>query len=146
CGAGNDRIWGQGGSDTIYGELGNDRIYGGSGNDNIDGGAGNDVIHGGEGQDVMAGGEGNDTFQISGKWGTHYWRSSDFALIKDFTVGEDTIQLHGDASNFRLGAISEGNTSGVGIYMGANKDNLIAVLENASTEQVSLQDKSFSYV
>ncbi|MEM9003112.1 MAG: G8 domain-containing protein [Cyanobacteria bacterium P01_F01_bin.86] len=146
-GKGNDRLWGGSGNDHIIGGKGNDRLWGGSGNDHIIGGKGNDHLAGGTGRDVLEGGEGADTFAISGTWGTHYWRSSDFATISDFAVGKDKIQLHSEAADHHLGAIFKDDTSvGVGIFIGKNKDNLIAVLENVSTEQLSLEDSNFSYV
>ncbi|MFO1143452.1 MAG: SGNH/GDSL hydrolase family protein [Amaricoccus sp.] len=60
AGAGNDRIFSQGGGDTVLAGIGNDRVFGGSGRDILAGGAGDDRMHGGAGDDVVAGSDGND--------------------------------------------------------------------------------------
>lgn len=143
--AGDDLLRSQGKPAQLYGRAGNDRLYGGNGGDVLYGGAGNDFLHGGAGKDLLHGGAGKDIFRIGGKHGTHYWQSEEFATINDFTPGEDTIQLHGQASDFRLGAVAMADMTGVGIFQGSNQDNLIAVVEHITTDQLNLEDNNFSY-
>ncbi|SEI50604.1 Hemolysin-type calcium-binding repeat-containing protein [Allopseudospirillum japonicum] len=100
------------GSVTIYGNDGNDTIYGGGDNsadvDTIYGGAGNDIIIGGVGEDILYGDEGNDIFRLTVLTKTGVATGTpagvDAAvsataisgvadLIKDFTQGEDKIDL-----------------------------------------------------
>ncbi|MBE9066802.1 hypothetical protein IQ260_09065 [Leptolyngbya cf. ectocarpi LEGE 11479] len=139
--AGDDVLRSQHEPAQLQGGLGNDRLYGGNGSDALYGNAGNDFLHGGAGQDSLHGGAGQDIFRIGGNHGTHYWRREEFATINDFTMGEDTIQLHGQASDFRLGATAD--RAGVGIFQGSN--NLIAVVENVTPDQLNLEDNNFSY-
>ena len=65
-------------NDTLDGGAGDDKIYGQEGDDTITGGADDDYIEGGSGNDtfVYADGSGND-------------------VIKDFTIGEDTLDVSG---------------------------------------------------
>jgi hypothetical protein len=81
-----DVLDGGDGDDSAIGFDGDDLISGGAGNDNLDGGAGNDILEGGEGADILAGGAGKDTF---------LYHAGDIGqdTIRDFTVGEDTIDL-----------------------------------------------------
>ncbi len=85
--SGNDFISGENDSDHLFGGRGHDVLDGGNGKDFIFGGAGNDLIFGGKGNDVLTGGKGADVFvfEANAKGGSN--------LIKDFTVGEDKIQI-----------------------------------------------------
>ncbi|MEM1314431.1 MAG: M10 family metallopeptidase C-terminal domain-containing protein, partial [Pseudomonadota bacterium] len=58
-------------------------------------GRGDDLISGGAGRDVLSGGRGDDVFLLSERE-----RARD--VIRDFTRGEDELQLHrsGDAFTF----------------------------------------------
>ena len=84
-GKGDDTFYGGTGDDRLQGEEGNDTLYGGVGDDRIKGGDGNDTIYGGAGDDRIYGGAGNDTFVVGINHGND--------RIKDFTDGEDTIDL-----------------------------------------------------
>ena len=97
------RIVGGAGGDEISGGLGKDVLVGGEGSDNMSGGDGEDSILGtsaavfGAGEkDTLTGGGDNDTF-ILGDATNAYYNSSpvagDFALITDFTPGDDIIEL-----------------------------------------------------
>jgi T1SS-143 domain-containing protein len=68
-----------GGNDTLDGGAGNDTIFGQEGNDVITGGAGNDVLYGGTGEDVFMYNAGDNGVDV----------------IKDFTVGEDVLDISG---------------------------------------------------
>ena len=96
-GGGNDKIFGQNGVDIMFGGAGddylnggsdNDGLRGGTGNDILDGGSGNDILIGGLGDDILTGGTGEDIF----KW-VDQGADSGIDTIKDFTVGEDLIDL-----------------------------------------------------
>lgn len=69
----------------ITGNSLDNEIKGGSGNDTISGGAGSDTLIGGKGNDVLTGGKGNDVFVYS--------KGND--VIKDYTAGQDKIELDG---------------------------------------------------
>lgn len=69
----------------IIGNSLDNSIQGGSKNDTISGGAGNDTLTGGAGNDVLTGGKGKDVFV--------YTKGND--TIKDYTAGDDVINLQG---------------------------------------------------
>ena len=75
---------------------------------------------------------------------------SDYALIEDFNVLEDTIQFYGLADNYLLGSSPDGSNAQA-IYFDANsngvynhKDNLIALVE--SDTELSLSESYFTFV
>ena len=117
---GADRMDGLGGNDRLYGFGGNDLIYGGEGDDDAAGGTGDDTLYGGQGSDELWGEEGDDTL-YGGEGDDYIWGDAgDDTLsggegadtfiyhpdydtggsdtIKDFTVGEDAIDLSEFAS------------------------------------------------
>lgn len=73
---------------AILGNEGNDVIIGSQGDDYIDGGLGNDVLSGGGGSDILNGNGGDDTFKFTDA-------NDGVDEIRDFTVGEDTIDISG---------------------------------------------------
>lgn len=132
-------LWGTTGSDVITGGSGNDRLSGvlASGTTASAMGAGQiDVLTGSGGADVFVLGDSRGVFyddRSSGNLGT-----SDYARIKDFTSGEDKLQLRN--ANY-LFTVSSGNLS---LYWdrngngkldtgGRNRDELIALLEGVSS-------------
>ena len=78
-------LYGEDGKDKLYGRDGNDRLYGGDRNDKLFGQSGNDMLTGGLGNDQLTGGAGRDKFCI----GIGIGRD----VVKDYTFGEDKIQL-----------------------------------------------------
>lgn len=105
-GNGNDTVFGGQGNDSLTGEAGSDNIIGGDGNDNLSGGNGNDRLTGvdpfvatfgfGRGErDNLSGGGGSDTFVLGADNRVFYdgLGNNDFALINDFTLGQDFIEL-----------------------------------------------------
>jgi subtilisin family serine protease len=131
----------------LWGTTGNDTITGGNGNDRLSGvlASGTTANAMGAGQiDVLTGGAGADVFVLGDSRGVFYDdRSSrnlgtaDYARIKDFTAGEDKLQLRN--ANY-LFTVSSGNLS---LYWdlngngkldtgGRNRDELIALLEGVS--------------
>jgi Ca2+-binding RTX toxin-like protein len=132
-------LWGTTGSDVITGGTGNDRLSGvlASGTTASAMGAGQiDVLTGSGGADVFVLGDSRGVFyddRSSGNLGT-----ADYARIKDFTTGEDKLQLRN--ANY-LATVSSGNLS---LYWdrngngkldtgGRNRDELIALLEGVSS-------------
>ena len=123
-GNGKDTIFGGRGNDTIDGGRGRDSILGGAGNDSITGGNGHDTISGvdstsaepGFGEiDTLQGGAGRDVFQLGDANDFFYDEGTtvspgdnsplgltDYALIKDFAIGRDSIQLNGSADQYVL--------------------------------------------
>jgi hypothetical protein len=148
----NDTLNGGLGKDTLNGGNGNDRLMGGDGNDNLTGGDGNDTLIGVNSSesspgtqeiDILTGGAGVNTF-VLGDANNIYYDESDFkvpnpnqfvngyGLIKDFTSGQDTIQLKGGV-NYKLQNVSlDGGVSGRGIFVdnpGFLPDQLIGVIQ-----------------
>jgi Ca2+-binding RTX toxin-like protein len=152
----NDNLQGFANNDTLDGNSGNDSINGGDGNDNVIGGAGNDTVNGGAGNDLiigvnpysntpginevdnLAGGVGGDTFVLGNNTTVFYDDNNitnagtgNYALITDFNLNEDKIQLQGAKSNYSL-TVSGSNTS---IYL--NKPSgepaeLIAIIQGVT--------------
>jgi Ca2+-binding RTX toxin-like protein len=115
--AGDDLVEGGTGNDTIFGGtgFGNDTLSGGDGIDLLIGGAGNDYLSGGNGNDrligteafgsgfgfdsgesdTLTGGAGSDTFVLGAGTQIFYRNGgqSDFALITDFNINQDLIEL-----------------------------------------------------
>ena len=159
-GDGNDTLLGGNGHDFLIGHLGSDTLVGGQGNDTLLG-----VIHSastnenglfGEGTiDKLTGGPGNDTFVLGDGSRTFYNDGdlfssglADFALIEDFKKSEDTIRLHGNVSDYRLGAVTVGADSGVGIYLtnahAGQSDELVGLVKGQNS--VSLTANYFEYI
>ncbi|MGH1413597.1 MAG: calcium-binding protein [Pelagimonas sp.] len=84
-GAGHDTVGGGRGNDTLRGGTGADQVWGSEGNDFLSGDDGHDTVAGGTGNDTLLGGAGNDTFTFYAQPGND--------VIRDFTVGEDQIQI-----------------------------------------------------
>jgi Ca2+-binding RTX toxin-like protein len=118
-GDGNDTLGGGNDNDFLAGDNGNDRLYGDAGNDNLVGAqyanyvAGDRVLQSnakfGTGErDTLTGGAGNDTFWLGMSNAVFYDDGTassgqfDYALITDFTIGQDKIQLNGIASSYKL--------------------------------------------
>ena len=81
----NNAMFGGDGDDFVSGQQGNDTLEGGAGNDSLLGGIGDDTLIGGAGNDDLYGYKGADTFVYNAYDGND--------TIKDFTNGEDTIDL-----------------------------------------------------
>jgi hypothetical protein len=132
-------LWGTVRSDTITGGAGPDRITGvlSSGTDAVSMGLGQiDVLTGGLGPDVFILGDSRGVFyddRIIGNLGT-----SDYALIKDFKIGEDKLQLKKRESYIwetkegNLFFYSDRNRNRALETTGVNQDELIAVLEGVT--------------
>ncbi len=160
-GIGNDALFGETGNDVLDAGDGNDMMDGGLGNDNVIGGLGNDVILGGAGNDTltgagslkngvgeidqMTGGVGVDIFNLGFSKSGFYddgnassFGRSDYALITDFAVGQDKLQLKGAASGYYLAASGVAGVSGIGLYaeQGAT-DELVAIIRTANASALN---------
>lgn len=156
----NDYLNGGSGNDELYGGIDSDRLVGGAGNDTLVGGVGGVnsrlVIDDGtpkpqEGEvDRLTGGEGRDTFVLGNTKRVFYasrkLRGSDrddYAIITDFTNGEDTIQLKG-GTRYTLQRITLGKISGIGIYaeQSASQSNeLIGIVQGVSLSSLNLSNR-----
>lgn len=121
-------FWAGNSGDEIEGRGGDDDIYGWGGNDNIHGGAGLDFIEGNGGADDLRGGPGGDIFS--------YREASDSGLkaterdtIRDFTQGEDRINLSAPLDNFGLFLGTDPFTGSAGVvrYAIANGKTTVSV-------------------
>ncbi|MCU0571289.1 MAG: NF038122 family metalloprotease [Oculatellaceae cyanobacterium Prado106] len=93
-GIGDDKLTGLKGDDQLLGRGGADRLWGGQGNDDLQGQAGRDVLRGGQGDDILDGGEADDLMLGGAGSDRFVFRpNSGFDRIRDFTPGEDKIQL-----------------------------------------------------
>ncbi|MEA5463289.1 CARDB domain-containing protein, partial [Leptothoe sp. PORK10 BA2] len=151
---GDDNIFGGGGNDNLRGGRGDDDIIGGSGSDIVNGERGDDFLVGvditnttnpGSNQvDQLIGGLGDDTFFLGDSSQSYYvdTTSLDYALIADYTAGEDIIVLHGNASSYSLGTPSTGLPTGTGIFQG---NELVAIVQG-DTAALSLTGEAFTYL
>jgi subtilisin family serine protease len=133
-------LWGTVGSDTITGGNGPDRITGvlSSGTDAVSMGLGQiDILTGSVGSDVFLLGDSRGVFyddRIIGNLGT-----SDYALIKDFKIGEDKLQLKKgnsyiwETKNGNLFLYSDRNRNRTLETTGVNRDELISIIEGVTT-------------
>ncbi|VEP18083.1 hypothetical protein H1P_690003 [Hyella patelloides LEGE 07179] len=136
-------------NDSLRGSSNSDTLVGGSGKDSIQGHSGEDIITGvnpnlesaGLGEiDTLVGGANSDYFLLGDIHQTFYddgeSRSrglEDYALIKDFDVTEDIIEISGSKTNYRLGFSPIRDITGTAIYRVGNideTDELIAILED----------------
>jgi len=148
----NDILNGGNGKDTLNGGNGNDRLMGGEDNDILTGGDGDDTLigvnsseasPGAQEIDILTGGAGVNTFVLGDANNIYYNESglqvpnpnpfvNGYGLIKDFTSGQDTIQLKGGV-NYKLEDVSlNGGVSGRGIFVdnpGLSPDQLIGVIQ-----------------
>ena len=179
----NDNLYGGKGNDGLSGDLGNDNLYGEDGNDSLVGNQGNDVLFGGTGNDTLNGagflgrsvdtgsgsidtltaGSGKDTFILQGynplgQVAPLYVGSgnSDYALITDFNLQDDVIELarsNGQVPvaspvEYHLGTSPDGLPGGTAIFADnlGTKPDLIAILQNVSPNSVSLDQPYFQFV
>ncbi|HEY9692686.1 MAG TPA: hypothetical protein V6D15_10795 [Oculatellaceae cyanobacterium] len=154
---GNDSLNGGTGDDTLLGGIDNDTLSGSVGNDSLDGGDGDDILVGSNltpGQlDILTGGTGKDLFVLANDIAAFYddgdvasGGTADYALIKDFVTGTDTIRLTGAASNYLLNATTGDLPAGTGIYVdkpGSEPDELLGIVENVTGLTLTSQDFNF---
>lgn len=116
-GMGKDIILGSYNHELIYGRLGDDVLTGSSGNDTLFGQNGDDLLNGTDSianglleKDILIGGKGADTFILGDEKGAYYSQTQlkDQAFIKDFSVAEDRILLHGRADSYQFNSVHNG--------------------------------------
>lgn len=127
---GNDILLGNEGDDWLRGNKSSNNLYGGLGNDTL---TGTKSSYSGNEIDRLNGGGGADIFVLGDKSGVFYAKNSnrDRAIIRDFRIDQDTIQLNGSASNYELKSISnnthiihtDGKRDLIGIVKGENIAN-----------------------
>ncbi|MGK7942754.1 MAG: CAP domain-containing protein [Crocosphaera sp.] len=159
-------------ADTTEGSTSPDPVTSDPTNLNLNGGVGNDILQGGDGNDVLVGvdptmanagkgeidilfgGSGSDVFVLGDESQAYYNDDllnnrglADYALIKDFKVGEDVIELH--RGSYSLGSSPWGMPSGTAIYVNESQNSyeLIAIVEDISASTLfSNVGISFSFV
>ena len=113
---------------NITGNTQGNTIYAGKAGGTLNGGAGDDTIYGGTGNDTLTGGTGNDTFVYANGGGTD--------TIKDYTVGEDTIEI-------TSGSVSSTMVSDEDVVFTVGEGSV--TVEGASGKTISLKDWRGSY-
>jgi hypothetical protein len=110
-GAGNDKLYGDDGDDMLSGGNNNDKLYGGNNNDKLYGGFGKDLLKGDTGRDTLQGDAGKDTMFGGSSADTFVFtktsdskvKASKADIIKDFTQGQDKIDLHFIDASTKIG-------------------------------------------
>ncbi len=143
-----------GGNDQLFGSSGANQLSGGVGRDSLSGGDGNDSLvgcfagkNGGRGEvDTLTGGKGVDEFVLGWSGGRLYDDGNaidagkrDYALITDFTVGQDRLILDGSEKGYLVGASTVTGVAGTGVFADSNAnskldstDELMAVVRSSS--------------
>jgi peroxidase len=126
------------GHDFLLGKCGNNALTGSDGNHKLSHEA--DILYGDSEADLFVLGKKNHVFYNAAG-------NCDYASIQDFTIGQDTIQLKGSASNYILDASPIAGISGTAIYWqepGATIGDLIGVVQDVCG--LSLNSNSFAFV
>jgi Ca2+-binding RTX toxin-like protein len=145
---------------TLSGNAGNNQLSGAGGNDSLFGDGGDDILTGatpsstfGRGEiDTLTGGTGSDVFVLGTSGGALYndavstnIGNADYALITDFELGTDRLQLRGTAAGYRLGAHTvSGLTAHQGLFLelGAT-DELIAIIQGSPIATIDSTTANF---
>lgn len=172
-GFGSDTQLGGDGNDILNGDLnfnsqfnspssfnlfnGNDVQIGGNGNDELNSGAGEDKLNGtgdrfGAGEiDQITGGSGKDIFVVGDRQDAFYssQKDLDYALITDFDIDRDTIELHGEITDYAIAPTAGDLPQGTGLYLDVDSSGDISDTDELiiiSTQTFSSLDKGFSFV
>jgi Ca2+-binding RTX toxin-like protein len=154
-------------ADNLSGDSAGNQLFGLKGNDALNGRGGNDELFGcytetggGRGEvDQYTGGAGKDLFALGTESGVLYddgrrgsSGAKDYVVVKDFTVRQDRLQLHGNKSDYFLGASPVRGVAGQGLFHDTNNnsrldksDELIGVLQSNSalTRQNTIDTAQF---
>ncbi|WP_017659658.1 hypothetical protein [Baaleninema simplex] len=139
--------------DNLVGSPENDVLLGQTGDDTL---TGTDAATAGQGEiDILVGGGGEDTF-VLGDASTVFYNdgrdrtpgTSDYAIVADFNLEYDTIQLHGTAEDYSLGEVpGDSPISGTVIYKNSPPDSVtpeaIGILAGV---EVSSFSQGFTFV
>ncbi len=143
---GNDQIKALDGDDCLTGGVGNDHLYGGNGNDILNGT--DDVALGKWEVDNLTGGAGRDRFVLANTDTSYYFGGAwgDFAILNDFTVGEDVVVLHGPANQYVIETdLAQGSSILYCLGNDADKSrDAIAVFKGNTN--LSLSSPSFEFI
>ncbi|MEL6486384.1 MAG: type I secretion C-terminal target domain-containing protein, partial [Pseudomonadota bacterium] len=146
-GRGNDTLYGNSGNDVLKGKRGDDVLVGNSGNDILKGNSGNDILIGGAGTDTLRGGSGEDTFVLD--IDTTFGATSSRDMIRDFTLGEDTLDIRGVLDDFDADLDSladrvkmEQLKSGTNLLVDANGDGEFVEIAFLKGTVLTLEDLS----
>jgi Ca2+-binding RTX toxin-like protein len=140
-------------NDILTGTSSNNVLWGGLGNDTLTGanastaGVGEiDTLIGGGGQDKFVLGDATSVFYDDGKSATAGLQ--DYAIVTDFNIAEDIIQLKGAATDYTLGAIPAGfGFTGTAIYKSASSSTAVPELIGAVVGvNVSSFSSGFTFV
>jgi Ca2+-binding RTX toxin-like protein len=169
--AGDDKLTGDAGNDFLSGGDDWDSLAGGDGNDILSGDAGSDVLQGDKGNDrlvgydlkqssnyetdTLTGGAGKDTFVVGDKDEIRYVDADsqtsgdyDYALITDFNIKEDTIQLKGSAQIYSLDFFTTSGRVDAAIIYDPNTEargEVVSIVRGVS-ENFSSNEPYFSFV
>ncbi|MEO0706666.1 MAG: cadherin domain-containing protein [Cyanobacteria bacterium J06649_5] len=130
---------GTGADESFFGAGGNDVLIGGGGNDRLNGTNG---ISRGVGEvDNLSGSEGADAFLLGDTDGAFYVGNGfgDFAIINDFSAGEDSIVLAGSAGDYTL----VDGTEGEAFILTNNGNDAIARISGQSSANLDLSTFDF---
>jgi Ca2+-binding RTX toxin-like protein len=148
--AGNDTLVGGNGDNTLVGGLGNDQLVGGTGNDQLIGVDTDQGLPGIGEVDTLVGGDGQDTFVLGANGQVYYDDGdslsdgvADHAMITDFNMAEDVIQLVGSALDYRLGSGTQGTATEIWHQASGAVDELVAVVAQAT---ITNFDQGFTFV
>ncbi|EDX87224.1 hypothetical protein S7335_4931 [Synechococcus sp. PCC 7335] len=152
-GSSNLYIVGTDGNDTLVGDGTNQKIVGGRGKDRLVGVDESAHRPGLGEQDVLIGGIGADRYVLGNTLGAFYDDGdigtsglADFAEIRGFSERQDIIELHGVASDYRLGATTVRGKDNLGIFLTSGEDELIAVLKDSQQKNLSFESSAFEFV
>ncbi|HEY9624483.1 MAG TPA: heparin lyase I family protein [Crinalium sp.] len=138
-GSSRDFIYGRGGSDRLLGRSGNDVMSGEAGNDILAGGSGNDTLRGGSGRDNLVGDSGRDRFVLAETPAKTKVSSAD--IIRDFTNGQDTIQLSGGLTFERLRILQgKGKNAQDTLLRDSRTGKYVAVLKGVDSRTIDRND------
>jgi serralysin len=169
--AGDDNLMGDAGKDFLSGGDEWDSLAGGDDNDTLSGDAGSDLVQGDKGDDrlvgydfkqsptyetdTLTGGAGKDTFVVGDKDEIRYIDADsqtsgdyDYALITDFNIKEDTIQLKGSAQMYGLDFFTTSGRVDAAIIYDPNTEargEVVSIVQGVS-ENFSLSEPYFSFV
>jgi Ca2+-binding EF-hand superfamily protein len=93
--------------------------------------------------DLLTGSAGADTFVLGNKDNLYYvdLGQQDYALITNLRL-EDSIQLHGNAGDYVLGAAPIGVAKGTGIFLASDPNELIGIIQGDFLSHLSLSNTS----
>jgi ELWxxDGT repeat protein len=116
-------------------------VFGGNGDDALVG-VQNLLVNPGRGEvDLLMGNKGADTFVLGDRDNRYYvgLDQQDYALITDFWA-EDSIQLYGSAKDYVLGAAPKSLAPGTGIFLAANPNELIGIIQGNAVIDLNLSN------